>query len=310
MKARVYYFYQDISGVIRLYIMPEQYSIQYCPARKDDAIPEAYKEAFKEWSSYPRMKRKTLLRESGILNKGDSMKDNEYDDCPAPAYTSTTTSGVNTKCPPKPQVTYPTAYTVDIPVAPFTSAYFQKAQPSTPNITATEITEPTSSQELRNFFVTCNALMENQWGREVTPIKNKETNTMYIEDFEIPALSAEKQYLRARTNDVEFKKLNELRKAFGLVNDEPPTNFIELLDRIAKGQYILDEAKAKKSRYDVLAGVTWRAPALKEDRDSFDKAEKILAALTTATQDAVTVKSEADGLAALQAFETTNLLPN
>lgn len=69
---------------------------------------------------------------------------------------------------------------------------------------------------------------------------------------------------------------NQLRKDFGLVDDEDPRTPAELIKRIADGQYTIDEKYLDYRSYAPWSYVRWRDPKKVEDKAGFKAAEEKL----------------------------------
>jgi hypothetical protein len=129
-----------------------------------------------------------------------------------------------------------------------------------------------------------------------------------------PILEA-KDHLSVRLNDMAYKKLPELRKAFGLVNDEDPKTPDELIQRIKDGKFVLPstEDQEKNRERDFYSSawsfIEWRDPSVKRDQSGYAAAKDKLNAAATQVRDIIMVKTPEDGLAALQAFEAQSFLP-
>lgn len=136
---------------------------------------------------------------------------------------------------------------------------------------------------------------------------------MYDEfnDFEMSVSVGATEIERQRlflVRELEFaddRMETKLRRQFGLLDDESPETFTELLARIQAGKYVIyDDKKDKPSYNSGLQFIHWRDPAVKEDQKGFDVARK---AMRTAKQDAertIRVSYPKEGLAALKSFES------
>lgn len=117
--------------------------------------------------------------------------------------------------------------------------------------------------------------------------------------------AAKRCRLEYRLNDIYVTKKNELRKKFGLIDDDEPKNPKEMDERIKAGKFIIKGLNDDKPRnwfcwYEALR---WRDPAVKEDQDGFDAAKKDLKKAFVETQDIIAIKDPEAGLEAMKAFE-------
>jgi len=120
--------------------------------------------------------------------------------------------------------------------------------------------------------------------------------------------SAKTNYLLARYENTKREIRLELRKQFGLDNDDRPTTAKEFADRILSGKYVLptekEEELARQQYYSsVVDAIKWRDPAIKEDRDGFKLAETELDDESLKVHDVVMIKDHDTALAAIQAFK-------
>lgn len=109
-------------------------------------------------------------------------------------------------------------------------------------------------------------------------------------------------YLQTRVNTIDYTKDQELRKQFGLVDDDAPRSAVEFVKRIQDGKFTLKDG-ADKNAYRPSEYIRWRDPSVKEDKDGYVVAENALRKMVQATVDIVNIKSADDGLTAVQALE-------
>lgn len=122
--------------------------------------------------------------------------------------------------------------------------------------------------------------------------------------------SAKTNYLLSRYEDTKGKIRMDLRKQFGLDNDDRPTSAKELTDRILSGKYVLPTEKEEElmrnqyyGGWSIVDSIKWRDPAIKEDKDGFKLAETELDDESLKVHDAVMIKDHDTALAAIQAFK-------
>ncbi len=118
------------------------------------------------------------------------------------------------------------------------------------------------------------------------------------------AAQQKQSYLRNRLERIYYAKKDDLMKTFGLVDDEAPNTFEELLARIQAGKYVIDEKDAKKRAYLGLDYLRWRDPAVKEDRAGFDAAKEELKKEKQLIEDQIAIADPAVALPLVQALET------
>jgi len=143
------------------------------------------------------------------------------------------------------------------------------------------------------------------------PVQEKVAN-MYVDyvSSDKHSESAKTNYLLSRYENTKDKIRSDLRKQFGLDNDDRPNTAKELTDRILSGKYVLptekEEELTRQVYYcgsSVLDSIKWRDPAIKEDRDGFKLAETELDNESLKVHDAVMIKDHDTALAAIQAFK-------
>jgi hypothetical protein len=132
---------------------------------------------------------------------------------------------------------------------------------------------------------------------------NKKEKTMYV-DNDKHIESSKINYLSGRVENIYFKKDAELRKQFGLVNDESPETAVEMVKRIQDGKFIIkDEYKDKRTYGDAARYITWRDPAVKEDQAGYKAALKAFDVAHQDARDTIAIGTPAEGLAAIKALD-------
>jgi len=143
------------------------------------------------------------------------------------------------------------------------------------------------------------------------PVQEKVAN-MYVDyvSSDKHSESAKTNYLLSRYEDTRGKIRYDLRKQFGLDNDDRPTTAKEFADRILSGRYVLPTEKEEelmRNQYycgwSILDSIKWRDPAIKEDKDGFKLAETELNDESEKVHDIVMIKDHDTALAAIQAFK-------
>lgn len=140
--------------------------------------------------------------------------------------------------------------------------------------------------------------------------QQEKEKTMYsnanVQVTEIQA-SPEKDYLR-REGEKTYREMDlTLERKFGLVNDDRPMTATDIVARIQAGKFILDAKYKDEYTYGAADYITWRDPAIKEDKDGYKAAEKLLKAAYRTAKDVIEVKTPAEGLDALVAFRSTTI---
>ena len=115
-----------------------------------------------------------------------------------------------------------------------------------------------------------------------------------------------RQYLDQRLRDVWCRHEKALRVKFFTDEAEAPKTPKELADRLAAGKFtVRDEKDDDKDKWygSIKNHIEWRDPKTPADKAGFAAFEVLLDKQNILAQDAIMVKTPADGLAALQAFE-------
>ena len=121
-----------------------------------------------------------------------------------------------------------------------------------------------------------------------------------------------REYLNKRIYDIRCERVNrEFYKLFNLGVSTRPKSYKDLIEKITKGQFKLDEKRTKKIDAYIEAddfygsyddGIIWLADVM-PDRYGFDAAIKAFDKLVQAAKDTVAVGTPAEGLKAVQALE-------
>lgn len=133
--------------------------------------------------------------------------------------------------------------------------------------------------------------------------KEKTMNNMIINQSDPDQNKVE--YLIDRLSAVIKDKLQDARRKYGLTDDEEPRNGQEYVDRILSGKYIVENKTS--SWLPPSSYIRWCDPAVKPDQTAYEKVRDALNELRTSTEDEIRIKSPADGLVALRAFESTTI---
>lgn len=106
-----------------------------------------------------------------------------------------------------------------------------------------------------------------------------------------------RQYLGGRAEMVFYAKDHDLRKTFGLEDDEYPYDPKDMVKRIQDGKFVLEEGKHGSSR------ILWRDPELKEDKEGYKAAKEKMEVGYTKVTDDIMVLYPDQGLESLRTFE-------
>ena len=132
--------------------------------------------------------------------------------------------------------------------------------------------------------------------------KPKGNNPMYV-DNDKHIESSKINYLSDRAATVQYRKEQDARKTFGLVDDMAPETAAELVKRIQDGKFILKDETKDKNVYEPARYIKWRDPAVKEDTAGFRAAVDALAKVYQDTKDTIAIGTPAEGLAAVKALD-------
>lgn len=157
-----------------------------------------------------------------------------------------------------------------------------------------------------------NGASTGQSPAKTEPVKQG-VNPMYVDyvSSDKHNESAKTNYLLSRFQDTKGKVNYELRKQFGLENDERPQSAKEFADRILSGKYILptetEETLSRAQYYcgwSVTDSIKWRDPEIKEDRAGYEAAKKQLDDAATDVHDCIMLKSNDEALKEIKALES------
>lgn len=158
-------------------------------------------------------------------------------------------------------------------------------------------------QEVRNATVPPPSVSSfNAWYAE-TVANKKQENNMYTNTPD--ALETQKRnYLSSRLVNLKGKKVDKLRQAYGLDDEDRPLTPKELLERIKSGKFVIrGEHEDTTDPYNLLEYFSWREPDRKEDKVGFRTAREPLDKAYDEAKDTVIVLPLEDALAAVKKFE-------
>ncbi len=129
--------------------------------------------------------------------------------------------------------------------------------------------------------------------------------TIYNQKKEKTPMTDHKYYLTQRLNRLEGERVEILAVKFNIVEDEPPQNAKEFIERIQAGKFTMP----KKDEDDCFEyghgpyGIVWRDPTITPDKDGYTKALKALSLEKDNTRDAIEMLPDADALAEFRKFQ-------
>lgn len=143
--------------------------------------------------------------------------------------------------------------------------------------------------------------------------QEKKDTTMYTLHNTAALEVQQRDRLIQRIEGAWYEKKMELKKAYGLENDQFPRTAEELVKRITEGKFSIVKDKSNGCFDDEdeifyggpLDRITWRDPAIKKDYDGYVVAKKAMLAAKVAALDEIYVKSLEEGLKVLREFEAT-----
>lgn len=113
------------------------------------------------------------------------------------------------------------------------------------------------------------------------------------------------EILQSALERAYYIQRTELQRKFGLLDDASPETGQEIVDRILDGKYSIKKYSTWNN--NETNKIRWHDPAVKEDRDGYNKAEKALDASFHSAQLDISIKPPMDGLAILRAFESATV---
>lgn len=120
---------------------------------------------------------------------------------------------------------------------------------------------------------------------------------------ELDSTKDQRKFLRNSLYEAFSDKKHALKRKFGLVHDDAPDSFEEMLARIQAGKYVIDAKDAKRKTYAPLAYIVWRDPSVKEDQDGYDAAKAELRKAYDKAEEDIRILAPEAGLASLRAFK-------
>lgn len=136
-----------------------------------------------------------------------------------------------------------------------------------------------------------------EFGMSTVQQEQETENTMYNLD------QLQLEHFTHRLSRIKSEKHSELKRKFGLVDDDEPRTAEEIVARITAGKFIVLPEGANSYSGSRFARFQWRDPSLKEDRAGYEAADKDLDAAYALAKDAV-FTAPADAAKVVQAFES------
>jgi hypothetical protein len=119
---------------------------------------------------------------------------------------------------------------------------------------------------------------------------------------------SQRNYLKNRLYTVFEEKDRELGRKYGVEDDVYPQTWGELIDRIAKGRYVLpqenkDDSYEHHSLLDINYMIRWRDPDLKADKEGYKIVKNKMREAKQAALDKISILDPKEGLNVLNEFE-------
>lgn len=141
--------------------------------------------------------------------------------------------------------------------------------------------------------------------------KKKEENPMAsYASAQIIADTTEKDqrsHARYRTETIFYEKKSELKKQFGLIDDEAPETAADFIQRITDGKYMIPKEKLDKKTYGPERYIRWRSPDMIEDTAGYNDAKAKLETAYADAKDKIALGSASDLLSTLESFKAWSL---
>jgi hypothetical protein len=113
----------------------------------------------------------------------------------------------------------------------------------------------------------------------------------------------QRKFISSRLYDTLYARKHDLKRQFGLADDDMPTTAKEMLERVQAGKFVLPEKWNDAGAYSFFNVVRWRDPSLKEDKDGYNEARKSLLAAYESAEEAAKLLPIADATKAMQDFK-------
>ena len=113
----------------------------------------------------------------------------------------------------------------------------------------------------------------------------------------------QRRFLERRLSVLFYEHKAALKRQFGLADDAAPEKLIDILARIKDGKYVLPEKYADAYSYNLMSYIRWRDPSLKEDKEGYDAAKKVLQADYDTAEEAAKLLPITDATKAMQDFK-------
>lgn len=115
-----------------------------------------------------------------------------------------------------------------------------------------------------------------------------------------------RDHLNHRVDRIHRDLTTALQRKYGLVDDETPKTFKELLDRLTTGMYVIDKKYLELEEYNprnCLLNVEWRDPSKESDQAGYNKANEKLTVAWRKVLDDVVILPVLEALASVREFE-------
>lgn len=112
----------------------------------------------------------------------------------------------------------------------------------------------------------------------------------------------QRKTLSSALYDAFRTKVDAAKKQFGLVGDDAPESIKDLIARIAAGKYVIADKYEDSYAGDFFYRVSWRDPAIKEDKDGYKAARADLDKAYKALDLRIAILPLADALTAVETY--------
>ena len=131
--------------------------------------------------------------------------------------------------------------------------------------------------------------------------KEEGETTMATNNCTYNEVEVQRSFLRNEATNIHSNHNRELRKAYGLRDDDPPRTLDDAVQRIKADKF--EENKQAPSYLAWSDKIRWRDPTVKEDNAGYEAAETLLDTQYKDVKRTIVIKSPDEGLSAVLDFE-------
>lgn len=135
--------------------------------------------------------------------------------------------------------------------------------------------------------------------KDVNPMSSYSTATVVTADS---VELTQRRTLRDFAYEAFEAKKTAARKQFGLMGDDVPETMEEAIARIIAGKYVLADKNRERCAYSFMSYITWRDPAIVEDKDGYKAAKAVLQSAYDKLALRLNILPLQDALAEVEAF--------